>query len=443
MENRIRRYIEDLFAPAPKTQRAHDLMEEMILNVIERYHDLKNSGMGEEEAYKSAVGGIGDISELLASLKSDAPHAAYAPQGGYAQQAPYSAPQGGYAPPPSQPAKKGLSTGAIIAIVICGTILLLTIIGAIIGISTMKTILGGDGLVAGIIDKGIDEGFNGSYVFGGDDTGFDNAYSATNEYSVPVEKVKSVSIEWVTGSVKLLTEADSNEVRFTESGVDISEDYALRYKLDEGTGRLSVRFCRTREWMGIDFGSVNLNNVIPPKDLVMYIPDSLMEEGMTLLNLEGVSAKLEVYDIRADKASISTVSGDALIKGVDAGTLDVETVSGEAVVEDCQANKLNSDAVSGSIAASGTFGEVDMQSVSGSLGLSPALLPSDADFETVSGNVELSMPAGTSFTIEFDTASGDMSSYTPSRTAGDSYTFGEAPTVTIDVDTVSGDLTVK
>lgn len=68
MEPKLRDYIENLFVSAPKTKQAYELKEEIICNVIERYHDLLAQGKTEGDAYNQAIAGIGDINELIAEL---------------------------------------------------------------------------------------------------------------------------------------------------------------------------------------------------------------------------------------------------------------------------------------------------------------------------------------------------------------------------------------
>lgn len=68
MEPKLRDYIENLFATAPKTKQAYELREEIIRNTIDRYHDLLTEGKSEGEAYNLAIAGIGDINELLEAL---------------------------------------------------------------------------------------------------------------------------------------------------------------------------------------------------------------------------------------------------------------------------------------------------------------------------------------------------------------------------------------
>lgn len=64
-EYRIRQHIERLFAAAPTTAQAYNMREEMIMNTIERYHDGIAKGYTPDQAYAAAIGGIGDVSELI------------------------------------------------------------------------------------------------------------------------------------------------------------------------------------------------------------------------------------------------------------------------------------------------------------------------------------------------------------------------------------------
>lgn len=71
MEHKLRDYVENLFATAPKTHQAYELKEEIIRNTIERYHDLLAEGKTQSEAYNLAIAGIGDINELIEALGGD------------------------------------------------------------------------------------------------------------------------------------------------------------------------------------------------------------------------------------------------------------------------------------------------------------------------------------------------------------------------------------
>jgi hypothetical protein len=69
MINRIREHVESLFLRAPATKRAGELRDELVSNLTARYNDLISQGLDEEAAYKSTIDGIGDVDELINSLR--------------------------------------------------------------------------------------------------------------------------------------------------------------------------------------------------------------------------------------------------------------------------------------------------------------------------------------------------------------------------------------
>lgn len=71
MIQRIRDYVNQLFANAPQTKRAMELREEVCSNLIDKFVDLTGHGMSEEDAYNAAVASIGDIDELFDTLKRE------------------------------------------------------------------------------------------------------------------------------------------------------------------------------------------------------------------------------------------------------------------------------------------------------------------------------------------------------------------------------------
>lgn len=72
MEDKLRRYMDSLFEDAPNSKQAVELKEEILQNTLERYQDLLAEGKSQEAAFNIAVAGIGDVTELLQSLKNGA-----------------------------------------------------------------------------------------------------------------------------------------------------------------------------------------------------------------------------------------------------------------------------------------------------------------------------------------------------------------------------------
>ncbi len=69
MNERVKKYLDELFEDAPKTRKAMELKEEMMQNSMEKYQDLLSDGYSEEDAYKNVIGSIGDVTELFEDLE--------------------------------------------------------------------------------------------------------------------------------------------------------------------------------------------------------------------------------------------------------------------------------------------------------------------------------------------------------------------------------------
>lgn len=68
MEENLRKYLESLFADAPKTKRTLELREELYLNLKEKYQDLLQKGATEEEAFEIVKRSVGDVDRLIQEI---------------------------------------------------------------------------------------------------------------------------------------------------------------------------------------------------------------------------------------------------------------------------------------------------------------------------------------------------------------------------------------
>lgn len=75
MREQLVQYVKLLFAGTPDSS---DMQQEILQNTLDRYDDLVAQGKQPEAAYRLAIAGIGDISELLGNEPSPAPVAASA-----------------------------------------------------------------------------------------------------------------------------------------------------------------------------------------------------------------------------------------------------------------------------------------------------------------------------------------------------------------------------
>jgi len=71
MNEKLRHYIDDLFANAPSTVRAVELKEELFQNLTDKYNDLIAEGKNEESAFNIAIASIGDVDSLITGLSGE------------------------------------------------------------------------------------------------------------------------------------------------------------------------------------------------------------------------------------------------------------------------------------------------------------------------------------------------------------------------------------
>jgi hypothetical protein len=69
MNNRLREYIDNLFATAPSNMKAVEVKEEILQNLTDKYNDLIAEGKSEDVAFNIAVASIGDVSDLVRELQ--------------------------------------------------------------------------------------------------------------------------------------------------------------------------------------------------------------------------------------------------------------------------------------------------------------------------------------------------------------------------------------
>ena len=425
-EYRIRQHIERLFAAAPTTAQAYNMREEMIMNTIERYHDGIAKGYTPDQAYAAAIGGIGDVSELIKSFGGEQS----------AQNTPQQPVQ-----PVQQPQKKS-NVGkviAIIAAVLCGTVLLVTIVGCIAGVSIIKSITGRDGFISSIVGNAIENGVE--YSFGDDDKGFNNAYTDSNSYSVPADGIDKIRVEWISGLVRVQP-YEGTDIKLDEmSNVDISEEYALRYKIADG--KLTVRFCKKHTWYGVDTSMLNINEIIKPKELVVSVPRAMLESGELDIQLDGVSNDTYISSAKLNELDVNSISGSIDIENVSANEIDLDTVSGLINANDCAADAIKVVSISGEMTIGGIFGSARLNSTSGAVWFTDG---SDGikelEIGTVSGDVTMQLPQGAGFNMMVSTVSGDVSSVFELVKNGSNYVYGDA-SADFDIDTVSGDITIQ
>lgn len=221
----------------------------------------------------------------------------------------------------------------------------------------------------------------------------DFSYADAANYSVGAaefsETVEHIEIDWLAGNVTVASHS-SDTISFSEESLTaLSEDTQMHYWLDGTT--LHMKFCRSGKWQ--------LDGV--EKDLTVLVPENL---SLTSLTVKSMSADIHLNALQAESANIGTTSG----------TLQI-TVS-----------KVRNFSTG---------------SVSGEVSLSVKEEPETLSIKTTSGGIDLALPEDASFTLDYGSVSGDLSSELPHRTENGQYLFGDGK-AEYQIGTVSGDVRI-
>ena len=239
----------------------------------------------------------------------------------------------------------------------------------------------------------------------------DGSYTG-GEIRVPAEDITALSIDWVAGDVKIMV-TDGEEIVVTEhADRGIPEEYALCLETDN---TLRIRY--SNDVWGID---------MPEKDLTVLLPRTVAE-NLTEVDLSGVSADFAVGKLTVrDAFSFDTTSGK----------LEMQSMNAPQA-------KATVSSVSGNVELDGSFREVKAGSTSGEIDLMLRNAPAAVEVSTVSGEVDVELPAGTGFTLDYSTVSGELECDFPlTKSADGKYACGDGA-CRMEIGTTSGSLSVE
>ena len=239
----------------------------------------------------------------------------------------------------------------------------------------------------------------------------DGSYTG-GEIRVPAEDITALDIDWVAGDVKIMV-TDGEEIVVTEhADHGIPEEYALQLEADN---TLRIRY--SNDVWGID---------MPEKDLTVLLPRTVAE-NLTAVDLSGVSADFAVGKLTVrDAFSFDTTSGK----------LEMQSMNAPQA-------KATVSSVSGNVELDGSFREVKAGSTSGEIDLMLRNAPAAVEVSTVSGEVDVELPAGTGFTLDYSTVSGELECDFPlTKSVDGKYVCGDGA-CRMEIGTTSGSLSVE
>jgi DUF4097 and DUF4098 domain-containing protein YvlB len=203
----------------------------------------------------------------------------------------------------------------------------------------------------------------------------------------------TVSVENVAGEITVQG-WDRDEVRLTGSLGDNAE----RLEIDGSASALRIAVKYPNNTRRIDETTLELR----------------VPAGASL-EIQGVSADVEISGMDGGRIDASSVSGDVEVDAR-AERIELQSVSGDVRFEG-ETRRLSAEAVSGDIVLRGASGEVEVSSVSGNLELEGGEV-TRGRFETVSGSLEASLSVSSGGKVTVESMSGDVTLRLPADQAG-------------------------
>lgn len=223
-------------------------------------------------------------------------------------------------------------------------------------------------------------------------------------------EIRELDIEWVSGSI-LIQPADVEQITISESNVS-DEKYAMLYQTRDG--KLSIQFCKETATLSI----LSINTTIR-KDLTIFVPRNWT----------------------CDSLEIDTASADVEVNDLTIRDVEFDGASGVCKFENCTVDTIDMDTASGDIRFSGSLNILDFDGASANISAVLTNTPTRMDMDTMSGDLELTLPEDTGFAVSMDTLSGHFSSDFETTMANGSHVHGDGA-CRISISAMSGDVSI-
>lgn len=232
------------------------------------------------------------------------------------------------------------------------------------------------------------------------------------KYTFAADAVSELEIEWVAGEI-LIQPGEVDQITVREDNVsDEKYTMVLKHKGDE----LKITFCEegVSSFIGIN------NTSALSKDLTITVPRDWVCES---LSIDCASATVEVNDMTIRE-------------------VDFDGASGTCEFENCTVDEMDIDTASGDIRFIGALDILDCDAASASVYAVLSNTPSRLDMDSMSGDLDITLPEDAGFTVTMDGMTSDFSSDFETTVKNGNQVCGDGR-CRINIDAMSGDVTIR
>lgn len=233
----------------------------------------------------------------------------------------------------------------------------------------------------------------------------DNVFTQEGVLEFQASEIRDLHIEWAAGSITI-EPGDTDVIKVREYGS--GNPFVCRQSGD----KLVIKFDDIEVYFGI--------TIEHSKDLVITVPRDWV---CGTLEMDVASANVDVSNL-----TIQNVEFDG--------------ASGVCTFANCNVSEMDMDTASGDIRFSGSLNYLECDAASADCVLVLSNVPRVIDMDGASGDMDITLPEGSGFTVSMDGLSTDFTSEFDFVSRNGCYVCGDG-SCRIEIDAMSGDLTIR
>lgn len=258
--------------------------------------------------------------------------------------------------------------------------------------------------------------------------------TAASEQGTPAATSNDTSLSVPQDAPQVLPAFTSIEIDVLAADIRViaGDEWTISYALSEK---------EPVKRLGVEGDTLYVETSFDPKEwfdrnedwfVIVTVPESA---DLFEVKLESISGNVEIRSVSCENAALTSTSGTVDALGATAQELNLKSVSGALSASDVSADHLEAETVSSDLSLKGTFGQLEIHTVSGGTDISGSISLQGA-IESVSGHITFSIdhPAAIQAnSVGSVTLNGE-------RASGPVHTTGEIP---IDLHSVSGEIHIQ
>lgn len=234
-----------------------------------------------------------------------------------------------------------------------------------------------------------------------------------NSYGTMTDGLQEIEIEWVAGSITIES-ADVDQITVKET---MASDPKYTMVCRTSGNKLTIKFCE-ENLLNRGFG-ISLGEDFS-KNLIIRVP----------------------RDFQLNSLEVDAASANMTVKNLVIKEVEFDGASGTCDFENCVVDKLDLDTASGNVTFSGTMKQLDFDAASASVQAVLDNVPSRIDMDSMSGDLDLTLPENAGFTLSIDAMSSDFISDFDTTVHNGNYIAGDG-SCRIQIDGMSGDVYIR